>query len=158
MFRFRLAAPSIPSTRRGFLGGSLMAAAALASVGVAGCGTASYTIVAQRGEVFTPGAVRVVMRNVHRDIISVDVFNQTGAPMVVYRDSFLLSTSTGMRARLAGGVSNVYNIPPGGVHEVRVRYDLSGLSRGEQLALVLQNALVVNGQPVPIEPLPFLVQ
>jgi hypothetical protein len=149
------------STRRDFLtlGGLAAGAIVAASSGLLGCGgSAGYTIVGQRGEVFTPGAARVVLRGVRNDIISVDVFNMTAAPMVIYRDSFLLSTSSGMRARLPGGVSNVYTVPPGGVHEVRLRYDLHGLSRGEQIALVVQNALVVNAQPVPIEPLPFVVQ
>src|SRR3990167_2241806 len=100
---------SAKATRRGFLRGSLLGFGTLCGVGLLGCGSTSSSLVAQRGEVFTPGAARVVLRSVHDDVISVDVYNQTGAPMVVYRDSFLLSTSTGMRTRLPGGVSNVYN-------------------------------------------------
>ena len=146
-------------SRRGFLVGSLGGGLALLAFagGLPGCG-GTYGIVAQRGEVFTPGAARVVLRGVREDIITVDVFNQTPAPMVIYRDSFLLSTPSGTRSRLPGGVSNVYTVQPGGVHEVRVRFSLANLHPGEQLALVLQNALVVNGQPIPIEPLPFVVQ
>jgi hypothetical protein len=140
---------------RALLGGSLLVGLAASPLG---CGGTGYSIVAQRGEVFTPGGARVVLRGVRDDIISVDVFNMTAAPMVIYRDSFLLSTSSGMRPRLPGGVSNVYNVAPGGVHEVRLRYDLKGLSRGEQLALIVQGALFVNAQPVPMEPLPFVVQ
>jgi hypothetical protein len=147
------------TTRRGLLRGLLKGVVLAGSAAaLPGCSSGGYTIVAQRGEVFTPGAVRVVFRGVSDDIITVDVFNMTAAPMVIYRDSFLLSTSTGMRARLPGGVSNVYTVAPGGVHDVRLRYDLKGLSRGEQIALVAQNALVVNAQPVPVEPLPFVVQ
>lgn len=149
-------------TRRGFLRSALcgalaVAGAATAGTGPSGCGE-SLRLVAQRGEIFTPGAARVVLRGVHNDIVALDVFNQTGAPMVIYRDAFLLSTRAGMRARLPGGVSSVYTVRPGGVHEVKVRYDLSGLHRGDQAALVLQNALVVNGQPLPIEPLPFILE
>lgn len=146
------------TSRRGVLRALLAGSVLPLGLSATGCSSAPYIIVAQRGEVFTPGAARMVLREVKDDIISVDIFNMTAAPMVIYRDSFLLSTSTGMRARLPGGVSNVYTVAPGGVHEVRLRYDLKSLSRGEQLALVAQNALVVNAQPVPIEPLPFVVQ
>lgn len=127
------------------------------SAALPGC---SYTphLVPLRGEVFTPGAARVVLMNIDGDIIHVDVFNQTSVPLVVYRDAFLLSTATGMRPRVPGGVSNIYTIPPGSVHDVRVRFDLSGLSRGDQVVLVFQNALVANGQPIPIESLPFALK
>ena len=91
-------------------------------------------------------------------IVTVDVFNQTAYPLVIYRDLFMLSTATGMRSRMPGGVSNVYTVRPGGVHTVKVRFDLTGMRPGEQAALVFQNALIVNGQPLPLEPLPFVVQ
>lgn len=148
----------VDTTRRSVLRALLAGGAIGTGLGLTGCSSGGYTIVAQRGEVFIPGAARMVLREVKDDIISVDIFNMTAAAMVIYRDSFLLSTASGMRARLPGGVSNVYTVAPGGVHEVRLRFDLKGLSHGEQLALVAQNALVVNAQPIAIEPLPFVVQ
>lgn len=149
--------------RRHFLAGSLrgalLVAGVLALFGAAlwGCGSATH-LVAQRAEVFTPGAARVVLMSVDDAIITIDVFNQTPYPMVIYRDALMLSTRAGGRARLPGGVGHVYSVRPGGVQTVKVRYPINGLHRGDQVALVFENALLVNGQPLPIEPLPFLVE
>ncbi len=126
--------------------------------GLFGCATANG-LIAQRAEVFTPGVGRISIRDSHSDIISLDVFNKTDYPMTVLRDAFLLSTtSRGTRSRLPGGVAHVYVIPPGGVHEVNLRFDLHDLHPGEQALLLSQDALIVNGQPVFLEPLPFVVR
>jgi hypothetical protein len=155
-----IATHKVVQTRRFFLKASSLFVGALLLGGTTefiGCGTASR-LIAQRGEVFTPGAARVVLMSTSDDVITVDVFNQTAYPLVIYRDLFMLSTATGMRSRMKGGVSNVYTVRGGGVHTVKVRFDLTGMRPGEQAALVFQNALIVNGQPLPLEPLPFIVQ
>jgi hypothetical protein len=151
---------SSPLSRRRVLQTTFAAAGAALFCGLIlqeGCGASSH-LVPQRGEVFLPGAARVVLMGVEKDIVSLEVYNQTPAQLTIYRDSFLLSTPSGLRARQPGGVSNVYVVRPGGVHAVRLRFDLSGLHRGDQIALILQNALVVNGQPLPMEAIPFSVQ
>ena len=135
----------------------VMATAVAGLLVSAGCG-GSLRLLAQRAEVMTPGAVRVVLKATNEDIIEFDVHNYTGSPMVIYRDAVYLSTSRGLRNRVPGGVSNVYTIPPGGVQQVNVRYKLDDLSRGDQLAVVFQNAVVIDGQPVPVEPIPFVLQ
>jgi len=146
-------------TRRRFLavGRTALLLAAGATLGLGACGPA-VRLVAQRPELMTPGALRIVLLGVDENQVTVDIFNQTSAPMLIYRDSVMLSTAAGMRARMRGGVGHVYTVPPGGVHKLRVRYDLYGLSRGDQVAMVFQNAIVLNGQPVPVEPLPFVLQ
>lgn len=151
--------PSGSMTRRHFLLATYSALLTVAALGVvqSGCGSA-IRMVAQRPELMTPGALRIVLLETDENLITVDVFNQTSAPMVIYRDSVMLSTPSGMRARMRGGVGHVYTVPPGGVHKLRVRYDLYGLRRGDQVAMVFQNAIVINGQPVPVEPLPFILQ
>lgn len=155
-----LGAEQVGQTRRFFLKASSLFVGALLLGGTTellGCGTASR-LIAQRGEVFTPGAARVVLMSANDDLITVEVFNQTAYPLVIYRDLFMLSTASGLRSRLKGGVSHVYTVRGGGVQTVKVRFDLTGMRPGEQAALVFQNALIVNGQPLPIEPLPFIVQ
>lgn len=140
------------------LGGPFAAVLALGSLGLsAGCAPGAR-LVAQRAELITPGAIRVLLLGVEDNLVKVDLFNQTSAPMLVYRDQVMLSTSHGMRARMQGGIGHVYTIPPGGVHKLNVRYDLYDLRPGDQVAIIFQNAIVVNGQPVPVEPLPLLVQ
>jgi hypothetical protein len=143
-----------PATRRQLIG---QAAGGLGLLLLAGCGT-KLQLQAERGEVFTPGAARVLVRGIDENLIHVQVDNQTGYPLAVYRDSFLLRTPTGMRSRLAGGRANVYVINPGGRHDVKLRYDLSGLSRGDEVALVFETGLVVNGQSLPIAALPLRVR
>lgn len=153
-------APSISARRRvlASLAGSCAALFALGSLGLsAGCAPGAR-LVAQRAELITPGAIRVLLLGVDDNLVKVDLFNQTSAPMLVYRDQIMLSTSSGMRARMRGGVGHIYTIPPGGVHKLQVRYDLYGLRPGDQVAMIFQNAIVVAGQPVPVEPLPLLVQ
>lgn len=149
-----------PRPRRRFLA-SLGWLALSLSVGLSltttGCGQ-SMRLVAQRPELMTPGALRIVLLEVDDNMITVDVFNQTNTVMLIYRDAVLLSTSGGLRARMPGGVGHVYTVPPGGMHKLRVRYDLHGLHRGDQVAMVFQNAIVIAGQPVPVEPLPFVLQ
>jgi hypothetical protein len=151
--------PNACMSRRRFLaaGRAALLGTALASMATVACAPA-VRLVAQRPELMTPGALRIVLLAVDDNLITVDVFNQTSAPMVLYRDAVMLSTPTGMRARMRGGVGHVYTLPPGGVHKLRVRYDLYGLHRGDQVAMVFQNAIVINGQPVPVEPLPFVLQ
>ncbi len=151
--------PTRSMTRRRFLLATRFALLTIAALGgvQSGCGPA-IRMVAQRPELMTPGALRIVLLETDENLITVDVFNQTSAPMVIYRDSVMLSTPSGMRARMRGGVGHVYTVPPGGVHKLRVRFDLYGLRRGDQVAMVFQNAIVIHGQPVPIEPLPFVLQ
>lgn len=149
------------ASRRRFLfatAGSLSCGFLLAALGsVSGC-AAGARLVAQRAELITPGAIRVLLLGIDGNLVKVDIFNQTSAPMLVYRDQVMLSTATGMRGRMQGGVGHIYTIPPGGVHKLHVRYDLYGLRPGDQVAMIFQNAIAVNGQPVPVEPLPLLVQ
>lgn len=143
-----------PLPRRAILRAALVCTAVLAG---AGCGGEKH-LVAQRVEVITPGGARVSLKNARGPVIELEVFNYTPAPMVVYRDNIMLSSSQGLRPRLPGGVSNVYTVAPGGVHQVNVKYDLHGLRRGETVAVVFQNAFIVNSQSVPVEPIPFLVE
>ena len=149
-----------PSPRRRFLASAGLLALSLAGgLSLAGTGCSqSIRLIAQRPELMTPGALRIVLVEVDENTVTVDVFNQTNTVMLIYRDAVLLSTSGGLRARMPGGVGHVYTLPPGGVHKVRVRYDLHGLHRGDQVAMVFQNAIVLAGQPVPVEPLPFVLQ
>lgn len=153
-------APPSPARRRilAAMAGSVCTGLAFSTLGL-GTGCASgASLVAQRAELITPGAIRILLLGVEGNLVKVDIFNQTSAPMLVYRDQVMLSTSNGMRARMQGGVGRVYTIPPGGVHKLHVRYDLYGLRPGDQVAMIFQNAVAVNGQPVPVEPLPLVVQ
>jgi hypothetical protein len=137
--------------------GSLSAGLALGSLLSLGCG-APLRLYAEQDQLFTPGAARITVRSTLANQLQVQVWNQTGYPLTIYRDNFLLSTPLGTRSRLAGGASNVYVINPGGRHDVKLRYDLSGLARGDSLALLFQTGLLVNGQSLPIGPLPLRVR
>lgn len=50
------------------------------------------------------------------------VANMSQAFMLVNRDGFALRTADGRVLRRAGGVHNIYTLPPGGGHEVFVEF------------------------------------
>lgn len=115
-------------------------------------------LVATRPFVETPAAVRVALDRVAGNTFTFAVYNLSGGLLTIDRNGFVLTTAGGPRQREPGGILGVYNVPPGGVHQVKVRYNLEGLNPGEQIAVAMQGALTVNGQPVAVEPITFTVQ
>lgn len=143
------------ATRRTWFRGLLLGAAILGLYNTACSGVGLRS---QVPEVVTPGGARVVVKEADEDHIILEVYNQTPYPMSVLRDAFAISTSTGMRNRTPGGLTNIYTLQPNGSHDVNLEYNLQGLQKGEQAALVCMNCLLVNGQPVPISPIPLIIQ
>jgi hypothetical protein len=47
----------------------------------------------------------------------------------------------------------VYNVPPYGAHDLNVRFDVSGMKRGETAEVQLGNAILLSGRPTAIEPI-----
>jgi hypothetical protein len=143
------------SRRRMWVRG-LLATTALLCMYNSAC--SGISIRSQVPEVVTPGGARVVVKEADDDHINLEVYNQTPYPMVVLRDAFAISTSTGMRNRNPGGLSNTYTVEPNSSHDVNLEFNLQGLQKGEQAALICMNCLLVNNQPVPISPIPLVLQ
>jgi hypothetical protein len=76
---------------------------------------------------------------------------------VVHRDRIYLSTPSGAVARLPGGAAHTYTLPPGGAHDVNVRFDLSRLEEGTRVEVLFGDALDVRGARVDVGAIPFIV-
>lgn len=95
----------------------------------------------------------MLLTEVDGDIFELSVLNLSPRPMVVLRNQIVLRTPLGTRSRESGGLSSTYNIPSGGAHDVHVRYDMSDLAAGDVIQLRFEDALLIDGQPVPIGPI-----
>lgn len=113
---------------------------------------------ATRPDVQTPGAGRVLLKEQDGDLFAFNVFNQSPYPMNVDRNAVRMATAGGLRDRLPGGISDNYTIPPGGVHAVNVKFPMGGLRPGETVWVHFQDAISINGQRVPMEPIQFVVR
>ena len=103
-----------------------------------------------------PDGVRVLVKAQDDDLFKLEVINYGSYPIVVDRDRVVLFTASGPRARVAGGVGSVYNVPPGGHHALNVRFKLGGIHTGERVALSLAGAVTLNGQVLMVPPLEFV--
>ncbi len=109
-------------------------------------------------QVEAPAAVRVVYQQSRRDILRFSVYNLSGEMLVVERDLIKMTTPNGERTRIAGRGATAYAIPPGGFHWVDVRFDLSDVRAGDNVAVDFRDAVLLNGQPVRIAPINFAVR
>lgn len=116
------------------------------------------TLMATRPDVRTPGAARVVLKEVDDDNMEFVVYNESPYEMVVNRDAVRLATAAGLRNRIPGGIATEYRIPPGGSHDVHVKFPLGGLREGETVWINFQEALFIGGQMVPVEPVALVVK
>jgi hypothetical protein len=147
-------APARALARRTLLAALLAAAPAL---GASGC-VAGSQLVPQRAELVISGSARILLKEARGGTLTFDVYNHTGGQMLIQRDAFFLSTPQGLRPRLPGGGSGVFAVQPGGVREISLRFDLQGLSRGDTVTLVCQSGLLLDHNPLPVEPIPLSVQ
>lgn len=145
----------VPSRRRLLVLLAVSTAAGLG--GLVGC-VAGTQLVPQRAEIIVTGAARIVLKGVQGGTLTFEVFNHTGGEMVIQRDAFFLSTPQGMRPRQPGGGAGTFVVQPGGVREISLRFDLYGLSRGDTVALTCQSGLLIDHNPVPVEPIPLSVR
>lgn len=147
-------APVRPLARRALLAALLLAGPVLAA---AGC-VAGSQLVPQRAELVIAGSARILLKDARGGTLTFEVYNHTGGQMQIQRDAFFLSTPHGLRPRLPGGGAGTFAVQPGGVREISLRFDLHGLSRGDTVTLVCQSGLLIDHNPLPVEPIPLAVQ
>jgi hypothetical protein len=132
----------------------------------AGCGQSAFLLPAN-AEQRIDGQVDVVARDDagtalnSRDIVRFTVQNMSAsAQMKVDRDAVFLVGPSGSRVSRDPGSSphTVYDVVPGAVHDVNVRFPLGGFARGDMVAVHFEEAILIGGQPVPIKPLTFQVR
>jgi hypothetical protein len=122
-------------------------------------GCARGTAFAQAsGAVQAPGTATVRIGGFDGDILSFNVVNESSGVMTILRDRVYMIRGGQRIYRQPGGAAREYMVPPRGHHEVKVRYRLEDPRPGESVAVHFEEALLVNGQPVPIEPIPLQVR
>ena len=99
---------------------------------------------------------RVEVARVDGAVLTFDVYNLSKLNMVILRDKIVLETAQGRRGREPGGLQSYYNVPPGAMHDVKVKFDLSGCEPGQAVNVLFESAVVADGTPVPLAPIPFV--
>ena len=100
----------------------------------------------------------VQLRDISGPILAFSVFNDSPYGMAIARDEVYLETKRGLLSRVPGGAAATYSVPPGGAHDVKVKFDLSELEDGEEVRVRWDRALLVGGAPVAIPPVRFVVR
>ena len=118
-----------------------------------GCGGSRVALAPMSATYTISPAARVDLTNIQDDIYTLMVYNTSGGGLVIDRDAFLLQTPAGLIKREPGGLASVYNVPPGGAHDVRLRFRVEGLPAGQQVYLLVDQAVRVNGEPVGLPPI-----
>ncbi len=108
---------------------------------------------AERPTADAPGAARVMLTEIDGDILKFSVLNLSSQPMVVLRDQITLQTPYGTRARKSGGVASTYNVAAGAAQDVNVRFAMGDLAPGDVVEVRFEQALLLAGSPVAIEPI-----
>jgi hypothetical protein len=119
-------------------------------------GCTGTTLQASQPRIETARWARVEVTEVDRDILSFDVYNLSKLNLVILRDKIVLETAQGRRGREPGGLQSYYNVAPGAMHDVKVKFDLSDCQPGQPVKVLFESALLVDGTPVPMAPLPFV--
>jgi hypothetical protein len=91
------------------------------------------------------------------EVLHFAVLNNTDKLLVVNRDAVVLQTPRGTVARDPGGIKSVYQLKPGKLHGLKVRFPIADLLDGEQVDVLFTDALLIDGQPVVVEPVRFVV-
>ena len=126
----------------------------LLGLGLAACSGA--TLQATQRRIETNRWARVEVARVDGAVLTFDVYNLSKLNMVILRDKIVLETAQGRRGREPGGLQSYYNVPPGAMHDVKVKFDLSGCEPGQAVNVLFDSAVVADGTPVPLAPIPFV--
>ena len=129
---------------------------ALVALALVGCSTVQLKAVQSR--TVAENWARVEVGEVSGDILTFQVYNLSKLNLVILRDKIVLETPTGRRGREPGGASNYYNVAPGAMHDVKVKFDFSDCAGGQEVKVRFDSALVADGAPIPIAPISFTCQ
>jgi hypothetical protein len=130
---------------------------AVALLATPACGGARVVEPAKT-EVGIEHKVLVHVLRVDGDTFKFSVVNLSDQPMLVDRDAVTLSTPSGTRRREPGGLASSYTIHPSAAHDVFVKFSLSELESGTQVAVDFSRAIRIAGEPVSVDVIPFTIQ
>ena len=121
---------------------------------LAGCSGA--TLQATQQQIETARWARVDVARIDGEVLTFHVYNLSTLNMVILRDKIVLETAQGRRGREPGGLQSYYNLPPGAMHDVKVKFDLSDCRPGQAVKVLFESAVVADGAPIPLAPIPFV--
>ena len=101
-------------------------------------------------EARAPGIARITLDSIDGNHFVFMVWNETAMPITVDREAVRLITPHDRRGWDAGWGRRLVVVPPGGVHDVKMKFDLDGLNQGEQVQFEFSSALIFGGRPVPV--------
>jgi hypothetical protein len=148
--------PTLSAAQEPLMQNHFIASAFAVALLVPACGGGARVQPAKT-EVGIEHRVLVHVLRVDGDTFKFSVVNLSDQPMLVDRDAVTLSTPTGTRRREPGGLASSYTIPPSGAHDVFVKFDLSELESGNQVAVDFAKAIRIAGEPVPVDVIPFTI-
>lgn len=102
------------------------------------------------------GPVMVKFEQQNGEVLHFAVINSSDKTVVVNRDAVMLRTAKGVQAREKGGLKSVYMLKPGAVHGVKCRFDLGDVTSGEQVEVLFNDALLIDGKPLEVQPVAFI--
>lgn len=92
--------------------------------------------------------VRVEFLEQDDDVFKFQVYSRSAEHLLIRRDEVFLLLGGERVARNPGGLKNVYDLPPGGVHDVFVAYDLARLEGQREFSISFETAITSKGDPV----------
>lgn len=103
------------------------------------------------------GSILVKFEKQSGEVLHFAIMNNTDKMLVVNRDAVILQTPRGAVARDPGGLKSVYQLKPGKLHGLKVRFPIADLLDDEQVEVLFTDALLIDGQAVVVEPVRFIV-
>ncbi len=103
------------------------------------------------------GSVVVKFERQVGGLLHVKVLNTSTLPVFIDRDGVTIKSESNVLHRERGFGRSYWVLKPGKERMLSCRFDLDALKRGETVELAFDNLLVAEGQPVPVEPVRFVV-
>lgn len=82
------------------------------------------------------------------DVFKFQVYSRSDAQLLIQRDQVFLVQGGERISRTPGGLKSVYELPPGGAHQVFVAYDLAQLEGRGGFSISFETAITAKGEPV----------
>lgn len=92
--------------------------------------------------------VRVEFLEQDEELFMFQVHSRSREPMVIRRDEVFLVVGEERIPRNPGGLKRVYDLPPGGSHDVFVAYDVDRLEDLTEFSISFETAITLNGAPI----------
>jgi hypothetical protein len=103
------------------------------------------------------GSVAVKFERQKGHVLRVRIFNTSNALVFVDRDGLVLKSEGQVFQRKVGSSRSFWLLQPGEERVVAAHFDLSELQPGKSAELAFENAIVVDGEPVAVDPVQFFV-